>query len=174
MKLNKRFLILLLLLFILILGFNSVGAADLSESGDDGTADLSLDDDLIMETTDSLPASNMDALDEGQDSIQVLNNDAFNEGQDSLHASNEDVLKDNPECIYVSKNGNDANDGSMESPVGTVSKAIELAINNETGCYRIFVLEGRYEVYNVDLDSTYLTIEGSGIGKTIFDGMGYT
>ena len=78
MKLNKRFLILLLLLFILILGFNSVGAADLSESGDDGTADLSLDDDLIMETTDSLPASNMDALDEGQDSIQVLNNDAFN------------------------------------------------------------------------------------------------
>ena len=84
MKLNKRFLILLLLLFILILGFNSVGAADLSESGDDGTADLSLDDDLIMETTDSLPASNMDALDEGQDSIQVLNNDAFNELQSKI------------------------------------------------------------------------------------------
>ena len=192
MKLNKRFLILLLLLSILILGFNSVGAADLSGFSEGGTADLSIDDvsvshqsidsvsssveslnDADDDLSESISSQDDDLIIENMDSL-LVSNGALNEGPDSIQASNDEILKDSEECIYVSKNGNDANDGSMESPVGTVSKAIELAINNETGCYRIFVLEGRYEVYNVDLDSTYLTIEGSGIGKTIFDGMGYT
>ena len=192
MKLNKRFLILLLLLSILILGFNSVGAADLSGFSEGGTADLSIDDvsvshqsidsvsssveslnDADDDLSESISSQDDDLIIENMDSL-LVSNGALNEGPDSIQASNDEILKDSEECIYVSKNGNDANDGSMESPIGTVSKAIELAINNETGCHRIFVLEGKYEVYNVDLDYTYLTIEGSGIGKTIFDGMGYT
>ena len=192
MKLNKRFLILLLLLSILILGFNSVGAADLSGSGDGDTADLSLDEAYVSQPSIDSVSSSVESLNDADDCLSesissqdddliienmdslLVSNGALNEGPDSIQASNDEILKDSEECIYVSKNGNDANDGSMESPVGTVSKAIELAVNNETGCHRIFVLEGRYEVYNVDLDYTYLTIEGSGIGKTIFDGMGYT
>ena len=193
MKLNKRFLILLLLLSILILGFNSVGAADLSGSGDGDTADLSLDEAYVSQPSIDSVSSSVESLNDADDCLSesisrqddgliIDNMDsllasegvALNEGPDSIQASNDEILKDSEECIYVSKNGNDANDGSMESPVGTVSKAIELAVNNETGCHRIFVLEGRYEVYNVDLDYTYLTLEGSGIGKTIFDGMGYT
>ena len=192
MKLNKRFLILLLLLSILILGFNSVGAADLSGFSEGGTADLSIDDVSVSHQSIDSVSSSVESLNDADDDLSesissqdddliignmdslLVSNGALNEGPDSIQASNDEILKDSEECIYVSKNGNDANDGSMESPVGTISKAIELAVNNETGCHRIFVLEGKYEVYNVDLDYTYLTIEGSGIGKTIFDGMGYT
>ena len=149
MKLNKRFLILLLLLSILILGFNSVGAADLSGFSEGGTADLSIDDvsvshqsidsvsssveslnDADDDLSESISSQDDDLIIENMDSL-LVSNGALNEDPDSIQASNDEILKDSEECIYVSKNGNDANDGSMESPVGTVSKAIELAINNE-------------------------------------------
>ena len=76
--------------------------------------------------------------------------------------------------IFLSPDGDDNKNGSADSPVRTIEKAIQLAIDEEYGSHEIFVLEGTFEVCGVDLDYTYLTIRGSGVGKTIFDGAGYT
>jgi hypothetical protein len=75
--------------------------------------------------------------------------------------------------IYISNNGNDDWNGSIEAPVLTYQKAISLALE-EGGSHHIFFLEGTYEFYDVDIDETYLTIEGAGIDKSILDGVQYT
>ncbi|WP_409200530.1 right-handed parallel beta-helix repeat-containing protein [Methanobrevibacter sp. DSM 116169] len=59
--------------------------------------------------------------------------------------------------IYVSKDGNDGNDGSINSPVATIKKAIELA--KKSG--QIIILEGTY--LESDLTINYdLNITGQG------------
>ena len=75
--------------------------------------------------------------------------------------------------IYISNFGNDDWNGSIESPVRTYQKAISLALE-EGGSHHIFFLEGTYEFYGVNVDETYLTIEGEGIDKSILDGEQYT
>ena len=75
--------------------------------------------------------------------------------------------------IYISNNGNDDWNGSIESPVRTYGKAISLALE-EGGSHHIFFLEGTYEFCDVYLGETYLTIEGEGINKSILDGVYYT
>ena len=75
--------------------------------------------------------------------------------------------------IYVSNNGNDDWNGSIESPVKTYEKALSLAME-EGGSHHIFFLEGTYEFCDVNVDETYLTIEGEGIDKSILDGAFFT
>ena len=69
MKLNKRFLILLLLLSILILGFNSVGAADLSGFSEGGTADLSIDDVSVSHQSIDSVSSSVESLNDADDDL---------------------------------------------------------------------------------------------------------
>ena len=156
---------------MIILGFNSVNAADSSDFLEDSASDLSLSSDsnseLIIDESSSDIISDMD-LSESIDSNTIEDNSGLSSN------SNENLLSDDSDSIYVSKSGNDENDGSKDNPVSSVSKAIELATNPDTGCHKVFVLEGTYDVYGIDLDYTSLTIEGSGIDKTIFDGVGYT
>ena len=75
--------------------------------------------------------------------------------------------------IYISNNGNDDWNGSIESPVRTYQKAISLAME-EGGSHHIFFLQGTYELYDLNIDETYLTIEGEGIDKSILDGVQFT
>ena len=75
--------------------------------------------------------------------------------------------------IYISNNGNDDWNGSIEAPILSYEKAIDLALE-EGGSHHIFFLEGTYEFCDVDIDSTYLTIEGEGIDKSILDGVQFT
>ena len=75
--------------------------------------------------------------------------------------------------IYVSPNGNDDWNGSIESPVASYQKAMALALE-EDGSHHIFFLEGTYEFCDVYIGETYFTIEGAGIDKSILDGVLYT
>ena len=59
------------------------------------------------------------------------------------------------EYVYVSINGNDANDGSKNSPVRTIAKAISLKTNG------IYILEGTYEEYGLVINND-LKIIGEG------------
>ena len=76
--------------------------------------------------------------------------------------------------IFMSVDGDDNRNGSRDSPVRTIERAIELAIDEEFGSHEIFVMPGTYEVCGIDIDYTYLSITGSGKGISIFDGVGYT
>ena len=157
MKFNKRFFILSLLLFMIVLGFNSVSAAD--------SADI-----LEVSSSDLSPDSSIS--DSGE---EIISDDGLGHEleEDLSSSSSHDLLNDNSDSIYVSKDGNDDNDGSEDNPVSTVERAIQLA-TAENGPHKVSVCEGSYVVYGIDLDYTNLTIEGSGVGKTIFDGVGYT
>ncbi len=92
MKLNKRFIILLLLLSILILGFNSVGAADLSGFSEGGTADLSIDDVSVSHQSIDSVSSSVESLNDADDdlseSISSQDDDLIIENMDSLLVSN--------------------------------------------------------------------------------------
>ncbi|WP_298519222.1 right-handed parallel beta-helix repeat-containing protein [uncultured Methanobrevibacter sp.] len=68
--------------------------------------------------------------------------------------------------IYVSKSGDDANNGSAEAPVATIAKAIELALV-EGGSGQIIVSEGTYTGYDYHVNGD-LTI--TGVGNVILDG----
>ena len=76
--------------------------------------------------------------------------------------------------IFVSVDGNDDRNGSMDAPVRTMEKAIELALDEDYGSHEIFILPGTYEAFGLEVDYTYLTITGSGVDQTTLDGMGYT
>ena len=163
MKLDKKYLILLSLLFMIILGFNSVSASDSSILLEDSASDLSIDSVSSVEQDSSSTYSDNGAIDDTEI--------AFDDDLSSISSSNS--LKESSDSVYVSLSGNDDNDGSVESPVRTVERGIQLA-TSETGSHKVFVFEGTYLVYDIDLDYTDLIIEGSGIDKTIFDGVGYT
>ncbi|MCI5737807.1 MAG: hypothetical protein MR277_07355, partial [Methanobrevibacter ruminantium] len=57
MKLEKKYLILLSLLFMIILGFNSASAADSSDVVDESSADLSLSSSSDLEMIDDSESS---------------------------------------------------------------------------------------------------------------------
>ena len=142
---------------MIVLGFNSVSAADSTDIVEGSGSDLSLD-------------SSISDIEE-----EIISDDGLGyELEEDLSSSpGRDLLYDNSDSIYVSQDGNDDNDGSEDNPVNTVERAIQLAVS-ENGPHKVSVSEGSYVVFGIDLDYTNLTIEGSGIDKTIFDGVGYT
>ena len=167
MKLDKKFLILLSLLFMIILGFNSVSAADSSDVVDESSADLSLSSSSDLEMIDDSESSSETISDE------ILSEPSFIDEVSDSSSNNDDLIREGSDAIYLSKDGNDDNDGSEGNPVNTIERAIQLAVS-ENGPHKIYVGEGSYVVFGIDLDDTYLTIEGAGIDKTTFDGVGYT
>ena len=65
--------------------------------------------------------------------------------------------------VWVSASGSDANDGSQDSPVATIAKAIELV----AGGYTIHVGEGTYIANSLTIAKSFAMI---GSGKVIIDG----
>ena len=65
--------------------------------------------------------------------------------------------------VWVSSTGSDANDGSQDSPVATIAKAIELV----AGGYTIHVGEGTYIANSLTIAKSFAMI---GSGKVIIDG----
>ena len=167
MKLEKKYLILLSLLFMIILGFNSASAADSSDVVDESSADLSLSS-----------SSDLEMIDDSESSSEMISYESLSEPNfidevSDSSSSNDDSIREGSDAIYLSKDGNDENDGSQENPVNTIERAIQLVVS-ENGPHKISVGEGSFVVFGIDLDDTYLTIEGSGIDQTTFDGVGYT
>ena len=142
---------------MIILGFNSVSAADSTDIVEDSVSDLSVDSSIS---------------DTGEETISD-DGLGFDLEEDLSSGSSSNLLSADSDSIYVSKDGNDDNDGSQDNPVNTVERAIQLA-TAENGPHKVSVAEGNYVVFGIDVDDTYLTIEGAGIDKTIFDGVGYT
>ena len=70
------------------------------------------------------------------------------------------------DAIYVSADGNDANDGSIDSPVFNITKAIELA---KAGSGNIIIKEGTYSQSGIIIDDS-ITIIGE--GNVVIDGTG--
>ena len=152
---------------MIILGFNSVSAADSSDVVEDSSDDLSLSS-----------SSDLEIIDDSQSGSEMISDESLSESDfiDEVSDSsfnNDDLIKEGSDAIYLSKDGNDENDGSEGNPVNTIERAIQLAVS-ENGPHKISVGEGSFVVFGIDLDDTYLTIEGSGIDKTTFDGVGYT
>ena len=142
---------------MIILGFNSVSAADSTDIVEDSVSDLSVDSSISDTGEETI----------SEDSL------GFDLEEDLSSGSSSNLLNVDSDSIYVSKDGNDDNDGSQDNPVNTVERAIQLA-TAENGPHKVSVAEGNYVVFGIDVDDTYLTIEGAGIDKTIFDGVGYT
>ena len=65
--------------------------------------------------------------------------------------------------VWVSSTGSDANDGSQDSPVATIAKAIELVAEGHT----IYVGEGTYIANSLTIAKSFAMI---GSGKVIIDG----
>ena len=65
--------------------------------------------------------------------------------------------------VWVSSTGSDANDGSQDSPVATIAKAIELVAEG----YTIHVGEGTYIANSLTISKSFAMI---GSGKVIIDG----
>ena len=65
--------------------------------------------------------------------------------------------------VWVSASGSDANDGSQDSPVATIAKAIELVAEG----YTIYVGEGTYIANSLTIAKSFAMI---GSGKVIIDG----
>ena len=65
--------------------------------------------------------------------------------------------------VWVSSTGSDANDGSQDSPVATIAKAIELVVEG----YTIHVGEGTYIANSLTIAKSFAMI---GSGKVIIDG----
>lgn len=70
------------------------------------------------------------------------------------------------DAIYVATDGNDANDGSIDSPVFNITKAIELA---KAGSGNIIIKEGTYSQSGIIIDDS-ITIIGE--GNVVIDGTG--
>ncbi|MEE1336222.1 right-handed parallel beta-helix repeat-containing protein, partial [Methanobrevibacter sp.] len=70
------------------------------------------------------------------------------------------------DAIYVATDGNDANDGSIDSPVFNIAKAIELA---KAGSGNIIIKEGTYSQSGIIIDDS-ITIIGE--GNVVIDGTG--
>ena len=70
------------------------------------------------------------------------------------------------DAIYVSADGNDANDGSINSPVFNITKAVELA---KAGSGNIIIKEGTYNQSDITIDDS-ITIIGE--GNVVIDGTG--
>jgi len=67
--------------------------------------------------------------------------------------------------VYVSKDGNDENDGNEETPVATIAKAIEIA-SSDAGTGNIFINAGTYTETGFTITKD-LTI--TGVGEVIID-----
>ena len=67
--------------------------------------------------------------------------------------------------VYVSKDGNDENDGSEESPVATIAKAIEIA-SSDAGTGNIFINAGTYTETGFTIAKDMVI---TGVGDVIID-----
>ena len=168
MRLNKRFIILVLLIFIIFV--NSVSASDSNDLLDDSTSDLALSLDLGSVDSDSISGlvennSISDIVDEN--SISDAAGDSSN---DELLESdlNSNILDDDIESIYVAKDGNDDNDGSESAPVATISKAVSMAKDKTSS---IIIREGTYNENNISINSTR-SIAFEGEDNVVIDGTG--
>ena len=89
-------------------------------------------------------------------------------GNDAVNVvGNNNIIKDNKPItvtdVWVSSTGSDANDGSQDSPVATIAKAIELVAEGHT----IYVGEGTYIANSLTIAKSFAMI---GSGKVIIDG----
>ena len=89
-------------------------------------------------------------------------------GNDAVNViGTNNIIKDNKPItvtdVWVSSTGSDANDGSQDSPVATIAKAIELVAEG----YTIHVGEGTYIANSLTIAKSFAMI---GSGKVIIDG----
>ena len=68
--------------------------------------------------------------------------------------------------LYIAKSGDDTANGTLETPLRTLSQAL----TNRTNETDIIFLEGSYEVPTTDINVDGLTIKGAENKKIIFDG----
>ena len=146
------------------MGIASVSAA--SEIVSDDTVHTTIDDnaidELILEETDNAVS---DAVQSDIDNSisDTTEPETDNTNDKSLGSSS---LKDGETTIYVSKTGEDSNDGlSEETAVATVGKAYALAGSGST----INVGAGIYVVNGITI-SKDITIKANVAGTTVFDG----
>ncbi|MEE1133218.1 MAG: right-handed parallel beta-helix repeat-containing protein [Methanobrevibacter sp.] len=72
------------------------------------------------------------------------------------------LISDIPDVIYVSPEGDDANEGSIDAPVKTLAHAVEIAKKGQ-----IVLLEGTYKTGDLGIISNNLNITGE--GKVVID-----
>lgn len=107
---------------------------------------------------------------ENSTDLQGINNDdsiAINTDDESqnLEVSNDEVLSKSS-SIYLSPNGNDANDGSQSKPVASLNKALSLVSSGGT----INVAKGHYNVNSVSITDSVKILGQNG---AIFDAGNY-
>ena len=91
----------------------------------------------------------------------LISSNGFRRGDNAVNASYDVVCNNTPVVLYVSVNGSENGDGSLENPFSTISKAIE---NSLSGAI-IHVLPGMYNESNIVIDKnitlTAENIEGN-------------
>ena len=103
------------------------------------------------------------------DDGNITQTNIADEVDESLQTNQDQMLKSNENTgiVYVSTEGNDLNNGTINYQVKTISKAIELASKEENTAHKIIVEEGNYCEYNLEITSK---LELLAQGKVIIDG----
>ena len=159
---KKTFLILLVLLCVAAVGMASVSAASDDIASDDDAIQSTIDNDAIEEIISDVTDDSISSLDEGID-------DTISAPTDDVDETDVKSVDDAPlaeaSTIYVSKTGDDSNDGSSEAnAVATIAKGYELAGDGST----INIGAGTYDQSSsitVDKSVTFNGAEGAIINK---------
>ena len=127
---KKTFLILLVLLCVAAVGMASVSAASDDIASDDDAIQSTIDNDAVEEIISDVTDDSISSLDDGID-------DTISAPTDDVDETDVKSVDDAPlaeaSTIYVSKTGDDSNDGSSEAnAVATIAKGYELAGDGST------------------------------------------
>jgi len=185
MKINKRFFIVILLVLMLFLCVNASSATEpLKDTLKADIADgLAIDEVSIGSLGVSGDTLGVDENSQGQnmsvsyavgaaDGGETKLSENDNHSPDLKDASKEEMML--PEgTIYVSENGDDANDGSSEAnAIASLSHAVEIASSRDLKTATVFVLNGDYVTGPIDDNNTSLTVIGQEKGKVTIHGTG--
>ena len=171
----KNFLLIFTLSMVLLCCFSAVNA---SENMDDSISTVSDDiaiDEVVSEVDsgeESIAVDNVEQVDDVDDSNSAL---AAKENEDNVSGQvSEDFLQsDEPIDFYVSPEGSDANNGSIDAPFGTIQYAIDSGFEKSSNVI-VHLLKGTYSGDgNVGLtiaNEGTLQLLGEEYGETIIDG----
>lgn len=171
----KNFLLIFTLSMVLLCCFSAVSA---SENMDESVATVSDDiaiDEVVSEVDsndESIAVDNVEQVANVDDSNSALGTKE-NDENISSQVSEDSLQLDEPIELYVSPEGNNSNNGSIDAPFGTIQYAIDSGFE-KTSNVIVHLLKGTYSGEgNVELtisNEGTLQLIGEEYGETIIDG----
>lgn len=98
----------------------------------------------------------------------LTSSNGYLRGNDAVSAANELVCNNTPFVLYVSQNTNGNEDGSMDHPYSSISKALQNSLSGSV----IYVLPGHYNESNLIIDKNITITSLNNEGNVYIDALG--